>query len=585
MVDIVTPDLPIYRDRRLSDFAAPGSSVIGAQALEAFHDLPVAQTARNVTLDEAENGRRISRWGGRYEPDSPLLDRDSAAGRVKDAGLEGQLDIPETGIRERSLDLLIENKKEVNRRNAIIGRSPGGFALGTAGLATQLGVSLLDPTNIAMSFVPVVGEARYAAMLARAGSALGRTGVRAGVGAAEGMVGQALLEPLTYATDRRYQEEYGLNDALANIAFGGLFGAAVHNIAPAVRGAMRMGRGRDTTVTSAALSEAVAAHLEDRVPRVSEMLQAVQSVSARQASLQTGTSLTSPVGLGRVPEAALATPKVPMRLRAMDPQYATVPIADDQGRPIFYDTKSAADKARKVLKKKGIETRVDELRQGGFNLTEPANLQFIDAYPERFAAENAIKRMPKAERVDLRVVPIEATGRRQFAIIRGLTERQTAAAEKNAAYLNDVLEMAPETIDAGTSPQSIRPEHFSGNRAEPIAQSAFDQAFDDANPLETVLRQIRDDRTSIHPDESAALTQIEEMAKGFDTGNPVEAQLAEIESYATATEDLIALEREAGRITPEMDAALKDAAGAVSDADKRGNGFRQAALCVGRARA
>ena len=44
-------------------------------------------------------------------------------------------------------------------------------------------VPLLDPLNIASAFVPVVGEARYANLLARAASPLGRAGVRAGVGA------------------------------------------------------------------------------------------------------------------------------------------------------------------------------------------------------------------------------------------------------------------------------------------------------------------------------------------------------------------------------------------------------------------
>lgn len=566
MVEIVTPNLPVYRDRRLSDFAAPGQEVLGALGGEALHDNPTAQTARAIDLDEAEQGRRISRWGGRYEPDSPLLDQNTAKTRLKDSGLDGQLDIPETGIRQRSLDLLIENRKEVNRRNAIISRSPGGVGLGAAGIATQLGVSLLDPVNVAMAFVPVVGEARYAKMIANAGSAFGRVGVRAGVGALEGAAGTALLQPLTMATDRAYQEEYGLNDALANIVFGGLFGAAIHNIAPAARGAVRLARGRDTTVHQAALSEALAAHLEGRTPRVSEVLRAVQKLNARQEALRGGTSLT-PAARVDIPQSALTPEAQAPVLRGADPQTAVVPMTDDLGRPQIFPTKSAAEKVRKQLKKEGVNVRTDELPQGGFRLTEPAKVEVLDSFAERRAAENEIKRMPPAEREGLRVVPVDATGRRKFAIVRGLTDRQAAAAEKNPSILNEALDTRPPQAETAPEP----------------TPNQFDQAFDDANPLETVLRQIRDDRVSLPPDEAAALTEIQTLAKGFDTGNQVEAQLAEIESFVSATEELISLEREAGRITPEMDSALKDAAQAVSDAEKRGAGLRQAAFCIGRA--
>ena len=52
-----------------------------------------------------------------------------------------------------------------------------------------LGTQVLDPVNVAMAFMPVVGEARYGRMLAAAGeSVLGRAAVRAGVGAVEGGV-------------------------------------------------------------------------------------------------------------------------------------------------------------------------------------------------------------------------------------------------------------------------------------------------------------------------------------------------------------------------------------------------------------
>lgn len=592
MVEIVTPALPVYKDRKLSEFAAPGQSVIGAMAGEAFHDLPIVQAARSITLDEASNGRRISRWGGRHEADSPIIDRGAADAQIKDSGLEGQLEVPQDGVRQRSLDLLIENKKEVNRRNAIISRSPGGFVLGAAGVATQLGVSLLDPTNIAMAFVPVVGEARYANLLARAGSTLGRTGVRAGVGAAEGVVGQAILEPMTYATDKRYQEAYGLNDALANIAFGGLFGAAVHNIAPAVRGAMKLAKGRDTTVTRAALSEAVASHLEGRTPRVSEMLQAVDkpprvpvqnltraadieaftaaAVGRRNAEL-IDTGSVDPVTVGNVAETGL----------------------DISGMKHVMQTHDIRHTLRRHGE--GADLRADEI---------PVTPADIARVPDILADPATTVRREADTHQGLPTLVFTKREGNTIVIVEEVKAAKQRMAFKSMRIKKSGRDGSPGAIDAPNGPQSLRPQSAELGREpgtagdQDISSQPEDGKFDwadsgvengdsqeSAQSLTDVLTQIRDDRIAVPADESAALSQIQELAKGFDSGSPLEAQLAEIENFAAATEDLINLERQAGRITPEMDTALKDAATAVSDADKRGNGFRQAAFCIGRARA
>lgn len=571
MVEIVTPNLPVYRDRRLSDFTAPGQSVLWAEAEQAWHDNPTSELARGATLDESEKGQRISRWGGRREPDSPLLDQKTGVERVKAAGLEGQLEIPASGIRERSLNLLIENKKDVNRRNAIISRSPGGVGLGAAGLATQLGVSILDPVNIASAFVPVVGEARYAGMLARTGSALGRTGIRAAVGAAEGVVGQALLEPLNYATKTRYQEEYGLNDALANIAFGGLFGAVVHNIAPAVRGGYRLARGRDTTVARAALSEAVSAHLEGRQPRVSEVLEAAQKISARQESLRGGTSLT-PVSRAGVSETVLAA-----NGGTKSPHIDTEAAARPQ-------VMNPASKEFKAL------SPVNQAIESDWALANDLNV--VDDIERLSAQGMTASQIIKDLGVHLRQVDelAAANGEAHFARNNKVNLVRAVRSKLDIPAADDRVEFA-KWRDAYTSRSAPEAESLaqkpgkSGNMPEINNSSSarFDAAFTDSNPLETVLRQIRDDRVSLPADESAALTEVQRLAKEFDSGTGVEAQLSEIENYASATEELIALEREAGRITPEMEAALKDAAQRVSDAEKRGAGLRQAAFCIGRA--
>lgn len=104
----------------------------------------------------------------------------------------------------------------------------GGFVETAGGLVVGLLSSFVDPLNIAAAFVPVVREARYLEALGAAGSTIGRLAVRARYGALEGLVGTALVEPITAVVARSEQADYDLYDSLTNIAFGGLLGGGLH---------------------------------------------------------------------------------------------------------------------------------------------------------------------------------------------------------------------------------------------------------------------------------------------------------------------------------------------------------------------
>lgn len=136
-------------------------------------------------------------------------------------GLEGHLafdaDTPEPVAaslrrqKDRELTLL-----DIRRR--------ADAGIGTALTAGLLG-SMLDPLNVGLAFVPVVGQTRYAAMVAR----MGAPGARAAKGAIEGGVGAALLEPIVYAGAQREQwEDYTAVDSLMNLVFGSALGAGLH---------------------------------------------------------------------------------------------------------------------------------------------------------------------------------------------------------------------------------------------------------------------------------------------------------------------------------------------------------------------
>lgn len=138
------------------------------------------------------------------------------------------LTIPDGGISEPYLNSLIERTQDRFAREKVLRTAPQGFQSGTVQLLSNFAGSMADPTNIALSFVPVVSAARTEAMLAKAGGMAGRVGVRAGVGAVEGAVGQAIIEPLTALDKASNQEQYGLGDAITNIAMGAGFGTAAH---------------------------------------------------------------------------------------------------------------------------------------------------------------------------------------------------------------------------------------------------------------------------------------------------------------------------------------------------------------------
>lgn len=183
---------------------------------------------------------------GNRRDTSPRLSAEEARTRVTGAGLK--LNIPDDGIRESALNLLMESKYQEKVWQDTISRGPTGFAAGAARFGVGLGASILDPINIASAFIPFVGEARLASMLARAGAGFGsRALVRAQVGAVEGLAGAAVVEPFVLAMAHDLQKDYTAADSLLNLAFGTILGGGLHVGVGAVRD--HVSRGGDILTT------------------------------------------------------------------------------------------------------------------------------------------------------------------------------------------------------------------------------------------------------------------------------------------------------------------------------------------------
>ena len=130
------------------------------------------------------------------------------------------------------VDIMVDQKKEERERQSILERGPkgswnpfsGGFYVGAAKLAVGIGGSFLDPINIGASFIPVFGQARFAALAAR--TTLPKA--RAIRGAVEGSFGAAVVEPIVYSSAKQVQADYGIVDSFMNIGFGTILGTGLH---------------------------------------------------------------------------------------------------------------------------------------------------------------------------------------------------------------------------------------------------------------------------------------------------------------------------------------------------------------------
>lgn len=154
----------------------------------------------------------------------PRVSKADALQQVKDAGLEGQMPVTDRGIHQDTLTRYIDMNTDKVRRQTLASQYEGW----TPQVAGMIAGSIVDPANIALSVIPVVGEARYAQLLKNAGGTFGRFGARAGVGALEGAVGAALAEPLIYAGQQRWRNDYDAYDSMLNVVGGAVFGSLLH---------------------------------------------------------------------------------------------------------------------------------------------------------------------------------------------------------------------------------------------------------------------------------------------------------------------------------------------------------------------
>lgn len=249
------------------DIPATAESVRSATWEQALSDLPGASLIRSIDLSFA-----------RSIPGADDYSPAEADYYMEQKGLKGQFTF-DRDYNQLELNMLAARKRKELARMEILSRADGSGSSLIGRFGISLASNFLDPIAIGTSFVPVVGEARYAALLGKAGSTLGRAGVRAAVGAAEGAAGAVLVEPIIAGTKIQEQAEYRFADSFLNVAIGTVFGGGLHVVGGAVGDAMRPKR------LTAELEQLETAH--SSVPVMSEAEQALaERVIATRKELQ-----------------------------------------------------------------------------------------------------------------------------------------------------------------------------------------------------------------------------------------------------------------------------------------------------------
>lgn len=223
MADLFFPEVqPNERATALGLEVLPASfgQGFGAAFEETVTRNPVPSFLRELDRSKYREGKYYDEFG--IEQVQPaerarMLEPDEANEKY---GIKGRLNFttptPEPIAENlRSLKVREIELQDIRRR--------AGSGIGTALTAGILG-SLLDPLNIALAFVPVVGPARMAMMAER----IGVPAARVATGAIEGGVGAALIEPLVLGVASQEQADYTAVDSLMNVVFGSVLGGGLH---------------------------------------------------------------------------------------------------------------------------------------------------------------------------------------------------------------------------------------------------------------------------------------------------------------------------------------------------------------------
>ncbi|WP_417329168.1 hypothetical protein [Halomonas cupida] len=573
----------VRRGKNLLEDATTGQwEAAKAAAEEGWVRSPTSSSRRTAELVRQENGE-LERQGYpaygvpevRRDPETPMLSAAEARQRVEDAALP--LKIPDEGIREGVLDILIERKQEELQRQFVLENAPASTV--PVQLLASFAASSVDPMNVAAAFVPVYGQAKYASMLANAGSRAGRAAVRARVGAVQGATGTALAEPIVFSAASREQADYGLTDSLANIAFGAALGGGLHTIGGAISdfraarisqpteaaqattqttSSQALADGPDTPVSRMAIADdpfpTMGSVLRSQIEQDFPVLRQQASRQAREELMPTLRGELDEIAAGRLPNVRELKREQQNIQRDLDGLGDTFRArAKQYQREEGLSRKQAESAARRDIaaereqlnqRQQDVSERLDVNRQAELARADIARIRRGDV-PEQFQ-----------QRVD----------ERAEQIARGFEFTNTARA---------ISESSPWPIRQ-TALRSAVAQAATGRRVD--VDPIF--ALNDPQARPAAVRQMKEKLQDTSPAaqgrldaESAQLSRTAEELSNSPDGTDVESAQAMLDEELAITQEI------SDQVGFDLSSAMREADELSADADTFAAAFRAAAIC------
>lgn len=217
--------------------------------------------------------RLLKNFEARYN--GPLLSPQEAQDRF---GMEG-LAFTEP-ITEAEAQMKRDRKQWERRRQFIMDTGSTGLARWAGSMAVGMVASISNPLDLAASAIPFVGSSAKVGMVARAGGGrlaqLAARGIvteealagftrfpRFSAAVIEGVAGQALVEPITAWANIQDQADYGLDNAVINIAMAGALAGGLRAGFTALLGSSRFALNKAIEVADNQLREGRPVHVND----------------------------------------------------------------------------------------------------------------------------------------------------------------------------------------------------------------------------------------------------------------------------------------------------------------------------------
>ncbi len=606
-------DLPFARATQMERFEPTLSGVLAKSAERGFDFTPGSSAVRMLELQEAQQDfPRLERpipdefptarppispasgflaTGGDFPRAAPRLSED--AWRESEHFRSG-LKYPAGGWTEEASAILAERFDRRRAQDIIISRSSHTVLP----FLTEVGVNLLDPISIASSFVPIVGEARFAGMVARTGI----NTARAGRGLVEGFVGNLALEPIVAGAALQDQADYGMSDALLNVAFGTVFGAGLHVGGGRIADVVNRIRGRPTTAqrfqaeldfktVETAFRTAVGNVVDDVSVDVAPVIRGDPSMLLQTTTLGGARSVAQqvadvaealrleghdvPTNLGPVPRERATTTAAPE---------AVLRASSESGAARSFPTEVEARRVQRRLARRGEALDIEQVGTDEFVLTRTSPIDLarlstgeISTFKTERAARKVIERTGME---DADVVPIGPPGpERRFAIARGASAQTIRDIRADPARLNELeaggVELVPETREAllpvGEAPSVDRP-----------LPEVLRRAVTEAAPTEVgvgvggeaVLRERAPMllTKAADPEEDTVRSVAERLSRSDEV---------EIDLVDDLVDDMVERVPPEGRTEGEQ--ALIDAADEAKRAEDLSAAYERAAFCMARA--